>query len=327
MKLAMGPKKIKDLPFSAWETILAEIIVGDAFGVDRMDYLLRDSHHAGVPYGRFDHHRLIDTLRILPSPPVPRAESKPVGNSLGDALASHLKSTTESSGQSAGSPPSANPAGPAQTTAHTPREPALGIEEGGLHSAAALMVARFFMYTQLYFHPVRRAYDIHLKDFLKDWLKDGCFSTDLAKHLEMTDNEVTAAVLDASRTPGRRGHAAAKRITGRGHFHVLYQRHPDDVHINRQAGKAIYHAACKQFGPERVRHDQYSQSGGAPDFPVLTRDGRIASSLAMSTTLTSLEAASFDFVFVDPAILPEAQPWLDANRRTIITPQEGQTNE
>ncbi len=45
---------------------MSEIIVGDAFGVDRMDYLLRDSHHAGVAYGKFDHFRLIDTLRILP---------------------------------------------------------------------------------------------------------------------------------------------------------------------------------------------------------------------------------------------------------------------
>jgi uncharacterized protein len=67
VKLAIGPRKASDLSFSTWETILSEIIVGDAFGVDRMDYLLRDSYHAGVAYGGFDHFRLIDTLRILPS--------------------------------------------------------------------------------------------------------------------------------------------------------------------------------------------------------------------------------------------------------------------
>jgi hypothetical protein len=44
---------------------MSEIVTGDAFGVDRIDYLLRDSLHAGVAYGRFDHHRLIDSLRIL----------------------------------------------------------------------------------------------------------------------------------------------------------------------------------------------------------------------------------------------------------------------
>ena len=68
IKLAVGPKKAKDLRFTDWETILAEIIVGDAFGVDRMDYLLRDSHHTGVSYGKFDHYRLIDTLRVLRMP-------------------------------------------------------------------------------------------------------------------------------------------------------------------------------------------------------------------------------------------------------------------
>ena len=38
-KLAVGQKEAKDLAFSTLETILSEIIVGDAFGVDRIDYL------------------------------------------------------------------------------------------------------------------------------------------------------------------------------------------------------------------------------------------------------------------------------------------------
>ena len=66
VKLAVGPKK-SGQTFSDWERLLSELVVGDAFGVDRIDYLLRDSHHVGVAYGKFDHHRLIDTLRILPS--------------------------------------------------------------------------------------------------------------------------------------------------------------------------------------------------------------------------------------------------------------------
>ena len=68
VKLALGKKEAPDLEFTDWEIMLAEIIVGDAFGADRMDYLLRDSFHTGVAYGKFDHFRLIDTLRILPPP-------------------------------------------------------------------------------------------------------------------------------------------------------------------------------------------------------------------------------------------------------------------
>ena len=75
--------------------------------------------------------------------------------------------------------------------------PTLGIEEGGLHSAEALLLARYFMYTQLYFHPVRRIYDIHLKSFLKEWFRGGFFSTNLDDHLNLTDNEVMAAILDS----------------------------------------------------------------------------------------------------------------------------------
>ncbi len=44
VKIAVGPKELPEQTFSPWETLIAEIVVGDAFGVDRMDYLLRDSY-------------------------------------------------------------------------------------------------------------------------------------------------------------------------------------------------------------------------------------------------------------------------------------------
>ncbi len=147
-KLAVGPEKANGLTFSNWEAILSEIIVGDAFGFDRMDYLLRDSHHAGVAYGRFDHYRLIDTLRILipPEPPGPEQEKAGAEEDFPEA-------STD------------------------PIEPALGVEEGGLQSSEALLFARYFIYSQMYFHPIRRIYDIHLKEFLRAWLSGGEFST------------------------------------------------------------------------------------------------------------------------------------------------------
>lgn len=68
-KLAVGPAKAADLgEFTTWEAILTEIIVGDFFGADRIDYLLRDAHHVGVAYGRFEHLRLVESLRIVTPP-------------------------------------------------------------------------------------------------------------------------------------------------------------------------------------------------------------------------------------------------------------------
>ena len=179
MKLAVGQKKAAELRFSAWESILSEIIVGDAFGVDRMDYLLRDSHHAGVAYGRFDHYRLVDTLRILALPAADRAQES--------------------------------------------GEPALGLESGGIQSAEALMLARYFMYSQVYFHAVRRIHDIHLMDFLREWLDGGMFSTDAQEHLKITDNEVTAAFLDAAAGNGEGGGEGCVRGAGR---EIRSREHP-----------------------------------------------------------------------------------------------------
>ena len=300
IKLALGQKDAHNLDFSTWETILAQIIVGDAFGADRMDYLLRDSHHAGVAYGRFDHYRLIDTLRILPSPPAGEQEQTP-----GDDETEEAGDETEPSFQ----------------------EPALGIQEGGLHTAEALMLARYFMFSQLYFHPIRRIYDIHLKDFLKQWLPDGRYSTDVAEHLRMTDSKVIDGFLKAAQDTGVPGHDPARRIAQREHFNRIYQRHPDDIKITSEPGQAVFEAAKQKFGEENVRWDRQPPKGGAPDFPVQSNDGRIASSMAISETLNRLPVPSFDYVFVEPTLHNKALNWIQTKRKDILESQEEEDHE
>jgi HD superfamily phosphohydrolase len=280
-KLAIGPKKAPDLSFTYWETMLAEVIVGDAFGVDRMDYLLRDSHHIGVAYGKFDHYRLIDTLRILPAPPSDKSEVS-------------LESSSE---------------------------PSLGVEEGGLQSAEALLMARYFMYTQVYLHPVRRIYDIHLKDFLREWLSRGMFSTNIEEHLALTDNEVSAAFLKAAVEPSEKGHERAQRIVLHNHFKRLYIPSRDDLRIHPDAGIAVFHAAEKEFGSENIRYDRYAEKGQVYEFPVLSKDNNIVSSTSKSQVLGSMPLASVDCVFVDRTLLKEATGWLEQHKSSIIQPE------
>ena len=275
VKLALGPKKAGDLEFDDWETLLSEIIVGDTFGADRMDYLLRDSHHLGVAYGRFDHYRLIDTMRILKSP-APRDEED-------------------------------------QTV-----EPALGVEEGGVQAAEALLLARYFMYSQVYFHPVRRIYDIHLCDFLKDWREGGSFPVDPGEFLGITDNEVTSALSRASTNPGSKGHVHSKRIVERRHFKILYQRNPSDIAVNPEAGWWIFKAACDKFGDQVVRYDSYTQKGEPNLFPVLMRDGRVEPSLNVSSVLGQVPLVVVDSVYAGRDIIEEARPWLEKEREDII---------
>jgi len=290
-KIAVGPKKYTVDPFTEWEAILSEIITGNAFGVDRMDYLLRDSLHCGVAYGKFDHFRLIDTLRILPSV---------VGGS---------QSSDEDTSKGASSLPG------------LVSVPTLGIEEGGLHSAEALLLARYFMYTQLYFHPVRRIYDIHLKAFLKQWLKGGLFPTDLNEHLNLTDNEVMAAILDASRNDSRPGHDPARRIVQREHFRTLYQRNPNDIAVNPDAAKAIADASSCQFDDSNVHYDGYREKNRPLDFPVLMRDDRVVSCLELSDTLKSVPIVAVDYVYIAPHLRSQAGTWLQSNLKAIIAPE------
>jgi len=267
-KLAVGKKKLRDETFSLWELILSEIIVGDAFGVDRMDYLLRDSLHAGVGYGRFDHYRLVDTLRIL-------------------------------------CPPESD-------------EPQLGIQEGGLHSAEAMLLARYFMFIQVYYHPVRRAYDMHLKDFLRQWLPDGIFKTTLDEHLRLTDNEVLQAITDAAGQPGSKGNDPARCILRRQHYRVLWKNNPADLDINPGAGLAIYNAAREEFGEDLVRRDQRHPSGPVVDFPIELYDGRSVSALAESQVLSNIPTAAIDYVFVQSEKAPVARKWLDEKRVGVL---------
>jgi uncharacterized protein len=273
-KVALGPKKLSEfnseVSFSTWESLLSEIVVGDAFGVDRIDYLLRDSYHAGVVYGRFDHHRLLQTLRILPQSD---ADSK---------------------------------------------EPWLGIQSGGLEAAEAMAIARYLMYKQVYFHHVRRAYDIHLKDFLREWLPNGHFETELEGHLETTDNEVTAAMLRAARNPDASGHIHARRIVDRLHFKRLYERTPADQKINRMAVDRVQGALERKFGSEKFRRDSYRPRRSALDFPIQQSNGHIESSLNLSETLNQIPAATFDLLLCDRAVLDAADGFLAENRLAII---------
>jgi HD superfamily phosphohydrolase len=101
-----------------WRQILASQL--DA---DRMDYLLRDSYHAGVRYGVYDIDRLINCLCAF-TVKVEEDEQKIV----------------------------------------------IGVSEDGWHAAESLILARYYMFTQVYYHKTRRIYDYHIAEAMKSAL-------------------------------------------------------------------------------------------------------------------------------------------------------------
>jgi HD superfamily phosphohydrolase len=147
-----------------------DLITGQ-MDADRMDYLLRDSHHAGVQYGRFDLHRLISTVTAIPG-----VQGGP---------------------------------------------PRLGIDYGGWHAAEALVLARYFMFTQVYFHKTRVAYDIHLREAMKDLLPGGHFPkpfpVELDEYLKWDDWRVLGMLSEG------KGGEHGERLRTRNHYRLVYQ--------------------------------------------------------------------------------------------------------
>lgn len=98
--------------------------------------------------------------------------------------------------------------------------PRIGIEEGGWHAAEALVLARYFMFTQVYFHKTRVAYDIHLREAMKDLLPSGHFpkpeGTGLKEFLGWNDWKVLGLLAE------KKGGEHGKRITERNHYREIY---------------------------------------------------------------------------------------------------------
>jgi HD superfamily phosphohydrolase len=292
-KIAVGPKYSPE-PLGVWESILSEIIIGDTFGADRIDYLLRDSHHAGVQYGRFDHYRLIDTIRVLP-----KADAKPPNENP----AQHTFDFEEL----------------IASKANASKEPTLGIEQGGLQSSEALLWARYFMWTQVYLHHVRQVYDLHLADFLRTWLPGGKFSAVPELHLRVTDNEVNVAMALACQDKGNSGHEAAMCVLSRGHFRRIYEENFRDRLKNLQSFDLVKAALEGKYGIDFVKSKRIAQKKQGKQFPVLMSSGDCENSINLSSTLESIPIVSSALLFVHPEIRDEAISWLSTRKEDILS--------
>ncbi|MDE3045623.1 MAG: HD domain-containing protein [Verrucomicrobiota bacterium] len=170
-KISLGEAKWKALTgksLSPWERIVSEVITGNFFGADRIDYLLRDAKSTGVAYGLFDYHQLIEMLRILPS--VDRGSD----------------------------------------------ELQLGIDENGLESCEALLLARHFMHRRIYQYSSVKAYNFHLRRYMQANFSPSLLQN-VDEYLAISDTDVISSLNKAARDPRLPGHADAKCIIYRQH--------------------------------------------------------------------------------------------------------------
>jgi HD superfamily phosphohydrolase len=149
--------------------ILQDLVSGQ-IDADRTDYLLRDSLHCGVDYGRFDYRRMIECLELR------------------EGEAGVLE---------------------------------MALHQDGIHTFEALILARYQMNTQVYYHRLRRIYDLYLREYFK--AKGETFLDTPEKILQHNDVTMTAAILQDADRPGHPAQKWAERIRDRRHHREVFK--------------------------------------------------------------------------------------------------------
>lgn len=169
-----------------YEAGVVRELISSVWDVDKMDYLLRDSHYCGVQYGLFDIDRILDTITLYDEDP-----------------SGLLK---------------------------------LGVDYGGIHAVEGFVLARYFMFTQVYFHKIRRAYDFLLADFISELLEEetgnGHYPPSLGEYLKWTDWRVLHRAFEKSDSNSKN---LAWRLVARHHPKTVYETgdHADGAIFNR----------------------------------------------------------------------------------------------
>lgn len=139
----------------------------------------------------------------------------------------------------------------------------LCLDRGGIHTLEAMILARYWMFTQVYYHKTRRIFDIYLQRYLKAWYQ-GQYE-DLLGVMDQDDVTLISDIIQDAKTQVDDGDRQkyARRIRERKHHRVIYetdnnadakemriavgierkfrQKHPDvDFILDRQARGALH---------------------------------------------------------------------------------------
>jgi len=112
-----------------------------------------------------------------------------------------------------------------------------------VHILEAMVLARYWMFTQVYFHKTRRIYDMYLNEYLKAWYT-GQYSN-LLGVLDHDDLSLMAEMVQDSRSGVDRQERKkwACRILNRQHHRVVFETNdhakPDDEKVALRLGKAL----------------------------------------------------------------------------------------
>ena len=169
----------------------------------------------------------------------------------------------------------------------------LGLDYGGLHSVEGFILARYFMFNQVYLHGVRRSYDYILTEFIREYLErtfgENHYPEDLKSYLKLNDDVIMAA---AHEDANGQSENMAWRIVSRRHFKAVYESETHaDALVARKARVQLPEAIRSRFPDVHVWTDEASMN---PDTfsasPLPVRHGSSWRSLStLSTVLQNLK--------------------------------------
>jgi HD superfamily phosphohydrolase len=112
----------------------------------------------------------------------------------------------------------------------------LALDRGGEHTFEAMILARYQMSTQVYFHKIRRIYDHYLEEYCRIWGPEHYASLDDV--LDHDDLSVTVDIRLDARIEGPK-QEWAQRITQRRHHRVVHQTGDSADHQDLQRAKRM----------------------------------------------------------------------------------------
>jgi HD superfamily phosphohydrolase len=249
-------------------TLFWKDIISGQLDADRMDYLLRDSLHAGVSYGRYDHDRIVSSIC---------------------AVRRDRQRQEESS------------------------EPKIAIMKGGMYAAEALIVARYWITKQVYFHKTRLACDYHIGQALGKILSfEAGGSIDIAyfprpdsneeldKYLKWDDYRVMELLV------GEKGGEHGRRLMTRNHYRLVCELEVSDASVgDLTASKKRNDAIVADLG-SMVKHDfspkaSWYKTNPTLELLVVDNDGKTEIGLLSehSAFMKSINIGYLRFIYVD----------------------------
>ena len=123
----------------------------------------------------------------------------------------------------------------------------LAIERGGIQALEEFVLARYFMFIQVYFHKTRRYLDKALIKSLKEILPDGKYPDNIEDYLKWDDNRVLNLISESSGT-------ACLSFKSRKIMTCVYESKAHADKADAQNVKIIYNILKDSFG-EKVLYD------------------------------------------------------------------------